>query len=191
MPYCIREDYAPRLENAAFDDTPNTDLWQNDVYRLAKKVAMKEGLKTVLDVGCGSGYKLLKYFKRFPTVGSEVEPTLSWLKERYPDRAWLPLDGLALKYDLVISADVIEHVPDPDALLEMIKRVHPKRVVISTPDRSMLVCDQQGPPRNICHIREWSFDEFGMYLSEHFNVIRHYICNEEQCTQVAVLEPKP
>ena len=191
MPYYLPESYVPRLDNEAFDDTPNTDLWQNDVYELAHQLALAYGLGTVLDIGCGSGFKLLKFFSQFYTTGVEVDPTLSWLKETYPDRLWLPPDEVVLPYSLVICADVIEHVADPDALLESIKRARPKRIVISTPDRSMLNCDQNGPPRNLAHRVEWSFSEFSLYMNDHFNVISHYIANEEQCTQVAVCELKP
>jgi hypothetical protein len=35
MPYYLPENYTPRLDNEAFDDTPHTELWQNDVYELA------------------------------------------------------------------------------------------------------------------------------------------------------------
>lgn len=191
MPYHIREDYIIREDAEAFDDTPNEDLWQDGVYALAREIALAYGIGTILDIGCGSGFKLMKHFRSFYTCGVEVEPTLSWLKEKYPDRLWLPEESVTLPYGLVICSDVIEHVQDPDALLEFIKRVRPKRIVISTPDRSMLNCDQQGPPKNLSHVREWSQEEFGNYLSEHFRVISHCIISQEQCTQVAVLELKP
>ena len=191
MPYYLPENYTPRLDNEAFDDTPHTDLWQNDVYELAHQLAIAYGLGTVLDIGCGSGFKLMKYFEHFYTCGVEVEPTLSWLRSKYAGRLWRGTHEELGDYRLVICSDVIEHVADPDALLEKIKRVRPKKIVISTPDRSMLDCDQAGPPRNLAHCREWSREEFGGYLSEHFNVISHYIISQEQCTQVAVLELKP
>lgn len=190
MPYHLPEGYVERLDNEAFDDTPHTDLWQNDVYELAHTIALSYGLGTVLDVGCGSGFKLLKFFRQFYTTGVEVEPTLSWLREKYPERLWLAPSEVTLPYKLVICADVIEHVADPDALLESIKKVRPARIVISTPDRSMLKCDQNGPPNNLSHVREWSFTEFGLYLADHFNIISHYIVNEEQATQIAVCELK-
>lgn len=191
MPYYLPENYTPRLDNEAFDDTPHTDLWQNDVYELAHQLAMAYGLGTVLDIGCGSGYKLMKFFRQFHTVGVEIEPTLSWLREKYPDRIWMSPEEVTPEFKLVICSDVIEHVADPDALLESIKRARPKKIVISTPDRFMLNCDQAGPPRNISHVREWSFSEFDRYLTDHFHIVSHYICNEEQCTQVAVCELRP
>ena len=188
--YHIREDYVIRPDNEAFDDTPYTDLWQNDVYELAHSIALGYGLPTVLDVGCGSGFKLLKYFRDFQTAGVEVEPTLSWLKKSYPERLWMSPGAFTLPYSIVICSDVIEHVQDPDELLEEVKRARPKRIVISTPARDLLDCDQQGPPRNLAHCREWSQEEFGLYLADHFDVISHYIISPEQATQVAVCKLK-
>lgn len=184
--YHIREDYIIREDNEQFDDTPFTDEWQDGVYAKAHAIAMEHGLGSVLDVGCGSGFKLMKHFRHFSTCGVEVEPTLSWLKSKYPDRLWCSADQVASQYGLVICSDVIEHVHDPDALISAIRSVAPRYVVISTPDRSMLNCDQQGPPRNLAHVREWSFDEFGPYMSSHFEVLEHFIVNKQQCTQVVV-----
>ncbi len=182
LPMCYRE----REGAVYFDDRPYKDLWQNEVYAKAAELATQHGVRSVLDIGCGSGYKLLKHLGHLNTCGVDVEPTLSWLKENYPDRLWREPNNHYLMYDLVVCSDVIEHVDDPDQLLAGIKSAKPKWVIISTPDRSMLKADQNGPPRNLSHIREWNFDEFRAYLSDHFDVVEHYIVNEEQCTQLAV-----
>ena len=42
------------------------------------------------------------------------------------------------KADLVIASDVVEHLVDPDEMLQFISRIGPKFVVISTPDRDLL-----------------------------------------------------
>ena len=40
----------------------------------------------VIDVGCGSGWKLVNYLsKEFTTIGIETEPALSFLRRTYPD----------------------------------------------------------------------------------------------------------
>jgi 2-polyprenyl-3-methyl-5-hydroxy-6-metoxy-1,4-benzoquinol methylase len=79
--------------------------------------------------------------------------------------------------DLVICADVIEHVKNPDELIHFIIKMDPEHIVISTPDRDLLHeklgRSQTGPPGNTHHIREWSFDEFENYISRNFNIIRH------------------
>ena len=189
--YHLPEGYVERLNASPFDDTPNTDLWQNEVYVKAAELATQQNVRSILDIGCGSAYKLLKHLGHLTTCGVDVEPTLSWLKETYPDRLWVPPNGHYLRYDMVVCSDVIEHVEDPDELLNSIKSAYPKVIVISTPDRSMLKADQNGPPNNLSHIREWSMPELNAYLSDHFEVLEHYIVNEEQCTQLAVCRMKP
>jgi len=86
--YCIKEGYEVRLDNAAFDDTPFTDEFQREVYQFARKVADEMACKSVLDIGCGSGYKLVANFPEgeFLTAGLELQATVEWLRTKYPDR---------------------------------------------------------------------------------------------------------
>lgn len=184
--YCIHPDYMVRETVPHYDDTPMKDEYQKEVYELARSLFDQHGMRTVLDMGCGSGFKLMEYFKDKHTAGIEVEPTLSWLKAKYPDRLWRPPSCVALPYDMVICADVIEHVEDPDSLLEQIKAVRPKMVIISTPDRTLLNGPSMGPPKNMHHVREWSSKEFGDYISKHFNIVQHIHTNREQGCQAVV-----
>ena len=94
-----------------------------------------------------------------------------------------------LRGELVICADVIEHLQNPDVIVEAIKKSGAKIAVISTPDRSLIPGGMSGPPRNPHHVREWTMKEFDSYLRQHFDVLEHYICNAEQFTQVVVLRP--
>lgn len=158
------------------------------MYEIAAEVAKEQGARMVLDIGCGGAFKLIKHFGHLKTCGMEVEPTVSWLRKTYPGRCWKTAGRpISHPYDMVICSDVIEHVEDPDALLGVIKSAIPKRIVISTPCRELIPgADPLGPPRNPSHIREWTFEEFGAYLSEHFEVLSHEVCTPEQFTQVAV-----
>lgn len=163
-------------------------MWQRRVYSLARSLFDQYGLQTVLDVGCGSGEKLLEFFHDVPTCGIEIEPTLSKLMARWPDKVWRQPSGAILQYDLVICADVIEHVWDPSTIINEIKRVNPKLAIISTPDRGLIPgADQNGPPRNPSHIREWNFEEFGMYMRDHFRVVSHLVIDPEQYAQAVVV----
>lgn len=184
--YCIKDGYTPRLRNRFFDDTPLKDEWQNEVYARARELADAHGFKSVLDIGTGSGYKLLKYFPEHETLGMDLPKTVKWLRRNYPHRQWTdqfqPREG----FDLVICADVIEHIPDPDQVLELIERCGAKMAVISTPDRALLKRGHDGPPGNKAHVREWAFDEFAQYIGGRFRVVDHFISNVVQSTQVIV-----
>lgn len=169
-------------------DNHYTDEGQKEVYEYAKKIATEKKYKTIVDVGCGSGFKLIKYFSDFKTIGYEVEPAISFLRENYPDREWrdsgeaeksFNYDGQE-KCDLVICSDVVEHIENPDSLLEYLKSFNAKAIIISTPCREVLCKSEKyrgtyggtynGPPINRCHVREWTSSEFINYLSQHFNV---------------------
>ena len=191
--YYIKENYTARLDNKDFDDTKLTDEWQKEVYEYAKKIAEENNFKTILDIGTGSGYKLIKHFDNYNTLGIDIPKTVSFLKEKYPTKSWsdqfVPVTG----YDLIISSDVIEHLPDPDILLDLIIQCDPKLIVLSTPERNLLCkIDHNGPPFNKAHVREWTMVEFYNYISSRLDVLDHYISNHDQATQVikAVLKGK-
>jgi len=187
MPYFIREDYTPRLDNDFDDERGRKDECQDEVYKEAKHLADAHGLKSVLDIGTGGGFKLMKYFPNRTTLGIDLPQTIEWVKQVYPERngrEWktIPLDGEAPQgYDLIIAADIIEHLPDPDQLLNFIVRCKPKYIVISTPNRDNLAEHSwAGPPRNLSHVREWSAAEFRQYMDQWFQIEKHIFPNPER-----------
>jgi Methyltransferase domain len=185
--YFIHQGYCHRSQAIYFDDTEHAAEWQKEVYRFAREVFDEHALKTVCDLGCGSAYKLIRYFGDRHIVGMDVAKTCEWLREEYPQHTWIELDFEAtppLKADLVIAADVVEHLLDPDLLLSYIAALSPEYIILSTPDRNLLRAGtHNGPPHNPSHIREWSFAEFEAYVSSRFEVLEHFISNPAQATQ--------
>ena len=192
--YKIKRGYIHKKEYNYFDDTSNTDKWQLEVYTKAKEYAEKNDCKSIIDYGCGSAYKLMKYFETSETIGIDVSPTYEFLKEKYPTRDWLRFGDFemnALFADIVICSDVIEHVLNPDDLLNNIKKIqNVKYIFISTPDRNLAPTEKSGPPFNPTHIREWSFEELEEYVGMHFDIIEHIISNESQWTQLIIAKNK-
>jgi len=192
--YFIQEGYRHRTVPQYFDATGSTDDWQSEVYRFAKEVADQRNLDSVIDIGCGSGFKLLKHFGDRKTIGIDVAETCAVLRKRHPSREWAVADfhdETAPKADLVIASDVIEHVPDPDALLQYILRIAPKYVIVSTPDRNLLrFGTHDGPPLNPTHLREWSMAEFHAYLSMFLELDEHFISSAAQATQCVLARPR-
>jgi SAM-dependent methyltransferase len=193
--YFIHDGYEHRRVPQYFDATNSTDDWQDEVYRFAREIADQHGLKSVIDIGCGSAYKLLKYFRNYATIGVDVPETCAVLQKRYPTRQWAVSDFSATtmpRADLVIASDVIEHVPDPDALLQYILCIAPRSVILSTPDRNLLrLGTHNGPPMNPTHLREWSMAELHAYLSVFLQIDEHFISSAAQATQCVMARPRP
>lgn len=206
MPYFLPDRYIPRLDpvNDFEGEAQRKDDCQKEVYDEAAKLAREFELNRILDLGTGSGWKLMKHFggqSSLEVIGIDLLPAVEILKRRYPDRAWATperLEEVSALYrpDLIICSDMIEHVLDPDATLETIKSLRPKWIMMSTPDRDLVdryfhpTNKTFGPPRNRCHVREWTFPEFRQYMNSHFDVVRHFLSNAKQCTQCAVMRLK-
>lgn len=195
--YGIFAGYVHRAEPCYFDDTGFADEWQREVYAFAAALMARECLASVADVGCGSGYKLVNYLGNYDTTGYDVEKTVAFLKAKYPERTWcsVPFSERGLPSpDLVVCSDVIEHVPDPDALLDFIIGLAPRYVVLSTPDRDCLYRPGSrhhfGPPTNPTHLREWSFAELRAYIGGKLDVLEHRITNRAQGTQMIFARPR-
>ena len=186
--FCIKKGYHHAGSVIDFDDTSNTDEWQKEVYQLAKKIAGEKNYLSVIDLGCGSAYKLLHYLGDYETTGIEVGETLRWLKKNHPQRKWLSFEATnpsTLHCDLLICSDVIEHVKNPDELLAFIHAINCKEIIISTPEREAVAGkNDYGPPENPSHFREWNTREFKKYISTRFVLEEHCIFNDKSVTQV-------
>ena len=196
--YGMLPGYRARHEPQHFDDTANTDDWQREVYIFAADLMAREALASVHDVGCGSGFKLIKYLGQHHTIGFDVPSTVEHLRTQYPDREWKSAPFSARDIppaDMVICSDVIEHVPDPDALLGFVGGLAKRLMVFSTPERNFLYRPgskyRYGPPSNPSHVREWSADEFSRYIASRFDILHHEITNAVQGTQMILCAKRP
>lgn len=198
--YCLPEDYRPNKVNRTNERVSEDAYWTNErlhaasvwqaaVYAYAGKLLRSDrSLKTVVDVGCGPAVKLSALARAFPGreyFGIDQLSAIEFCQSNYSFGSWLVDDfehpnfkhGLT-NPDLIICSDVIEHLEDPDLLMEYIRRLSgsSSKVVLSTPDRARLSGEESRTPRNPAHIREWTFSEFRCYLEKHnFEVL--YCCH--------------
>jgi predicted TPR repeat methyltransferase len=168
------------------DSVEDSMIWQYEVYEYASRLIKKHHLTNVLDIGCGCGVKLKKLILPVcqDITGIDEPDTISWCKQHHDFGTWYADNledskvDLGKTFDLIISADVIEHLVDPDRLLGIIKKFAAKEtlILLSTPERD--ATRGKGsiePPLNTQHIREWNFDEFEEYIGHSgFRVIRHF-----------------
>lgn len=192
--YCIKEGYKSRSWVAPVVNSLS-DSWQDEVYRYARELCESRRFKTVLDIGCGSGEKLNRFFPDMETLGTELKEKIPRIQKMYPQKKWEESDfGKSMPhYDIVICADVIEHFLDPDELLDYIdSRLQFHACVMSTPERDAVRgVNAMGPPKNRCHAREWNQKELHDYIGFRFDIFDHFRVNstsydESQKCQVIV-----
>lgn len=196
--YNLPADYNHRTEPAYFDDVlEDTTAWQADVYKLAAQLALKAHSRTLVDLGCGRGEKLLPYANRFQVVGVDFGTNMDYCQEHNSPGGWVrhdlnahPYDSRVLKDSVVICADVIEHLPNPMPLIQTLRYAcqTAKYVLVSTPDRDRVYGrPHNGPPGNKYHCREWTNAELVQWFrSEDLPVQWHgwTISNQSRPDQV-------
>jgi len=166
-------------------------VYQKHVYAWAARIVGERNVTRFLDVGCGPATKLARHIAPLgcSITGIDQPKAIEIARKQCPDAVFVADDleqpGFVTAsprgapheppFHLVICADVIEHLLDPDPLLAMLRRaVTPKRspdeggrkglVLLSTPDRDRVRgrdCRSADKPE---HVREWSASEFLAYL---------------------------
>jgi len=188
--YCIKPGYHHATHAELFDDRPNKDEWQLTVYESALSLIQKSGGKSVIDLGCGSAYKLMDMFGHYDTLGIELAETCQWLMKKYPDRKWQAYENTnpaQLEADLVLCSDTIEHVKNPDELMDFLRKMKFRFLVISTPERDIVRGRNDfGPPENAAHYREWNGTEFMNYTSKWFEVQEQIISRDKSASQILI-----
>jgi len=161
-----------------------SQLFQFHVYELARKIFINNHFKSVIDIGAGPGTKMNFFFNGLAdTMVIVDQPTTEPIARQVCPKATFVAGNLdeedfatGNRYDMVICADVIEHLGNPDNLLQIIRR-HMKKdglAIISTPDRDMRRGKANIQSPNVQHVREWNTKELKKYLEYHdFEVVQH------------------
>ncbi len=184
--FCLPRQYVQQAANLTDDvNRDGQEYWapwriaasgkyQYHVYRWAASIVRRAGLDRVLDVGCGVATKLAEHLA--PTgahiVGLDQSSAVRMCHDLERPGEFVvvdlekPIYMPELPFDLVVCADVIEHLMDPDPMLDLIQQcLAPGGLVIfSTPDRSRErgrdCCRSEKPE----HVREWARREFIAFL---------------------------
>lgn len=202
--YFIKEGYKTNLTK---DGNPipyltNEDAskYQIEVYKKAASLVKKYSLNSCLDIGCGYAEKLLKYIYPLCSniTGIDQEHSMKYCKTHYTVGNWIidniesPTFNIDIKYDLILSVDVIEHIADPNLLLNYIKKFahNETLIVLSTPERDLVRGKKSnGPANNVTHVREWNKYEFSKYIKSHgFKILEHLLVKDQERTIIQKLK---
>jgi SAM-dependent methyltransferase len=137
--------------------------------------------RRVLDFGCGTGYGAHRIAAKCKSItGVDVaDDAIRFAQARYQGenldfRHIMPVDDGPLpfadgSFDVVLSFQVIEHVPDPDRYLAEARRVLTDDgvMIVATPDRRTRLLRGQRP-WNRYHLVEYAPDELSDMLRGHF-----------------------
>lgn len=195
--FFLPENYQENKTNITLDQN-ETFYWDADrvkrsylhqfaVYKWAEKIIRHNNVQTVMDVGCGFAAKLEWLSKKCPQCsfyGIDQPNAVKLCEEKYSFGKWMGVDFEnnprvpEIKADLAISSDVIEHLENPDLLLEYLKRVVKPGgfILISTPERALLRGENCLRSPNPYHVREWDKKELGQYIQSHdFDILEHRV----------------
>jgi trans-aconitate methyltransferase len=165
--------------------------FQYPIYLHAKKILIENHLGSVVDLGCGPAHKLAKLIAPYcqRTVGIDQDDIISLCKKNYPSIEFHdanfedPKISLGKPFDMLICADVIEHLAHPDRLISLIFQISTNGayLVISTPERDFVRGKDNMQSPNPAHVREWNKDEFNRFLrSMNLEIIEHIIVPERK-----------
>jgi SAM-dependent methyltransferase len=164
---------------------PTSELWgeHRSRYRFAAQFVRGANAKRkrVLDVACGAGFGLRMLGEMgVRAVGVDYDAgALSHVRRAQPSARLVNSDGTRLPlhdatFDVVVSFETLDHVPDADSFVGEIRRVlEPDgTLVLSTPNRAF------GPPEhhtgNPFHVREFTADELCELLKQSFAHVELY-----------------
>lgn len=144
---------------------PENKEFQLETYKTAASILEDTNRDSVIDLGCGFGSKLIKYIKPHCSniTGVDVLEVVEFAKTRDKGISWISIDlnkpfELA-KHDVIICADVLEHINNIDGLMTTIKSGMDENsiVVMSTPNSDTVGEDVKS---NSGHVNFWNVSEF-------------------------------
>jgi SAM-dependent methyltransferase len=172
-------DGVPPLEltgERTLPDVPEENYWFRRHLAVYEWIAERVGGLTVTDLACGEGYGAdVLAAHAAEVIGVDANPEAhAHASARYRR------PGLRFERDLVenvsgprhvvVFLQTIEHIPDPEALLERIAAAAPL-AYISTPNRLTLAPEGAEKSDNPWHLREYTLAEYRALLEPRFESV--------------------
>ena len=144
---------------------------------------------TLLDVGCAEGFAL-HYIQRYNpglhTVGIDNDPNaITRGQTLFPHMQLHVGNGLHIaaaerSYDIVLALEILEHVTEPEQLLQEIRRVSKKHCIVSVPREPWFCLANLARGKNVSrwgndpdHIHRWNTKKFETMLRNNgFRIVK-------------------
>ncbi|WP_339742009.1 class I SAM-dependent methyltransferase [uncultured Rubinisphaera sp.] len=192
--FCIKQGYIINSDACTYEEDDSHEYWtaqrqslaseyQYDVYVECAKWLLNHPSKSILEIGCGPAVKTAEFLVPFskqivlidqPSI-REIATKNVPESEFYSVNLESPDFTSEIKFDLIMCADVIEHLHNPDPCLELIyEHLSDQGVVfLSTPERDVRYYPGCNSSQHPAHIREWNQPEFSTYIeSRRFDILR-------------------
>jgi len=195
--YFIKAGYQPNKQPLTFEGDQSGSYWTNDrinmateyqyyVYKKCSELLRNHHYSNLLDVGCGPPVKVKQHLLPYCNSITLIDqPSLATLAQQIlPESKFISVNlenielELGEKFDLIVCADVLEHLLNPNYCLRFIKQHLASNglAVLSTPERNYLrgrACNYSPKPE---HVREWNSTEFANYIkSQGFKIVEHFL----------------
>src|SRR3954465_1752675 len=182
MELYLQRDQPPGVPPLALDgertlpDVPEENYWFQRHVAVYEWVAAQVAGRRVIDMASGEGYGAdLLAARAASVVGVEANPDAfehARLRYRRPNLRFerSMVEVFAEPCDAVVFLQTIEHIQDPDAVLEHFKAMLAPggAVFVSTPNVLTLAPPGEERSSNPWHVREYRPDEFAALCAAHF-----------------------
>jgi SAM-dependent methyltransferase len=175
-----------------------SSVYQYDVYKFAGELIKKYNFQVGIDLGCGPGTKG-KWFLE-PNLKELIlidQPNCKAIAQKtIPNTKFIGVDleNLTLrlneKVDIIICADVIEHLANPIPTIKFCLHSIKKGgyIILSTPERDVLRGEGCLESPHPAHVREWNHIEFRKLLeSVGLKVIEHKLIPPKKLSAISKL----
>jgi 2-polyprenyl-3-methyl-5-hydroxy-6-metoxy-1,4-benzoquinol methylase len=198
--FFIKDGYRPNFVQNTFDNEGGEAYWTQERIKISAKYqfdvyadALRQLPATgrLLDIGCGPPQKLNRMLGRDAREVWLVDQpsTVALAKRLLPSANFVAANleeidiDLGVRFDVIICADVIEHLVNPDPCLAFIRRHLDYEGVafISTPERDVLRGRNCMDSPHPMHVREWNQTEFCALLeAREFLIERQYLVPQQK-----------
>lgn len=153
------------------------------------KLADLKGMENVCDIGCGEGFVLNAFLKRYPHLrveGYDVNvDAINFARRLIPNAKFGLLDIRKShvlqknRYDLILVTEILEHIDYHRNALEQLSGLNFDKMIISIPNEPWFsLCNlffrknMQRLGKDKDHVNFWNCRDFSKIIGEYFKIVK-------------------